>query len=64
MSIDRQGWAGGRLAFGYVVPDAKVGDMLARLTEMTAPPSDKIDAAAFNLGRWVVSVNTQLRDWW
>ena len=38
--------------------------MLDRLVEMTAPPSDKIDAAAFNLGKWIVSVNTQLRDWW
>ena len=50
-------------AFGYVVPDAKVADMADRLAEMTAPPSDKIDAAAFNLGRWIVSVNAQLRDW-
>lgn len=37
--------------------------MAARLVEMTAPPSDKIDAAAFNLGKWIVSVNAQLRDW-
>ncbi len=49
--------------FGYVVPDAKIRSMLDRLHAMTAPPSDKIDAAAFNLGRWVVSVNDQLRDW-
>lgn len=53
----------GETSFGYAVPDAKVGSMAARLAEMTAPPSDKIDAAAFNLGRWVVSVNAQLRDW-
>ena len=55
-------WAG-RTVFGYVVPDAKVVAMLGRLTEMTAPPSDKIDAGAFNLARWIVSINDQLRDW-
>jgi group II intron reverse transcriptase/maturase len=53
----------GETAFGYVVPDAKVSSMITRLAEMTQPPSDKIDAAAFNLGKWIVSVNTQLRDW-
>lgn len=53
----------GETAFGYVVPDAKAASMAARLVEMTAPPSDKIDAAAFNLGKWIVSVNAQLRDW-
>jgi group II intron reverse transcriptase/maturase len=53
----------GETAFGYAVPDAKVTSMAARLGEMTAPPSDKIDAAAFNLGKWIVSVNAQLRDW-
>jgi len=53
----------GETAFGYVVPEAKVASMIDRLVEMTQPPSDKIDAAAFNLGKWVVSVNAQLRDW-
>ena len=53
----------GATEFGYFVPGAKIESMLARLEEMTAPPSDKIDAAAFNLSRWIVSVNTQLRDW-
>jgi group II intron reverse transcriptase/maturase len=52
-----------RTAFGYVVPDEKVAAMLARLTEMTTPPSDRIDPSAFNLARWIVSINTQLRDW-
>ena len=52
-----------RLRFGYCVPEEKVRDMLARLTEMTTPPSERIDASAFNLGRWIVSINTQLRDW-
>lgn len=39
------------IAFGYAVPGAKVASMTARLVEMTTPPSDKIDAAAFNLGK-------------
>jgi group II intron reverse transcriptase/maturase len=53
----------GETAYGYAVPEAKTAGMIARLVEMTAPPSDKIDAATFNLGKWIVSVNTQLRDW-
>lgn len=53
----------GETAFGYVVPEEKVRDMIDRLVEMTVPPSDKIDAAAFNLSRWIVCVNAQLRDW-
>ena len=53
----------GETAFGYAVPPAKVTAMIERIGEMTTPPSDKIDAAAFNLGRWIVSVNVQLRDW-
>lgn len=54
---------GGRTRIGYVVPDAKVESMLERLTEMTVPPCDRIDGAAFNLGRWITSINEQLRDW-
>ena len=49
--------------FGHVVPESKLAGMLARLTEMTTPPSDKIDASAFNPARWIVSINDQLRDW-
>jgi RNA-directed DNA polymerase len=52
-----------RLTFGYAVPDGKVVDMLKRLTEMTAPPNERIDGSAFNLARWIVSINEQLRDW-
>jgi hypothetical protein len=37
--------------------------MLERVAEMTTPPSARIDPSAFNLGRWIVSVNDQLRDW-
>jgi group II intron reverse transcriptase/maturase len=68
------GWLGVRLQprirpwsprpqLGYVVPDDKVTAMLARLTEITTPPSDKIDPAAFNLARWIVSINDQMREW-
>lgn len=57
------GYPGRPARFGYAVPPAKVGSMLERLTAMTAPPSDKIDGSAFNIARWIVSVNEQLRDW-
>ncbi len=53
----------GRVEFSHVVPESKLAGMLARLAEMTAPPSDKIDASAFNPARWIVSINDQLRDW-
>jgi hypothetical protein len=53
-----------QVAFGYLVPDTKIVDMLDRLTEMTTPPSDKIDASAFNPEGWIVSLNEQLRDWY
>jgi hypothetical protein len=53
----------GKMRFGYFIPDDKVVSMLARVNEMTMPPSTRIDASAFNLGRWIVSVNEQLRDW-
>lgn len=49
--------------FGYVVPEAKVLKMMDRINEMTIPPSTRIDPAAFDLGRWIVSINSQLRDW-
>lgn len=57
-----QQWLG-YTTFGYIIPDAKVMQMLERLTEMTTPPSEKIDGSAFNLSRWIVSINDQLRDW-
>jgi hypothetical protein len=31
---------------------------------MTEPPNARIDAAAFDLGCWIGSINEQLRDWW
>lgn len=54
----------GSVRFGYVIPDDKVRDMLQRIVEMTAPPSSRIDAAAFDAARWIVSINTQLRQWY
>ena len=53
----------GKVRFGYLVPDDRVLAMLDRIGEMTVAPSNRIDAAAFNLGRWIVSVNEQLREW-
>ena len=53
----------GKLEFGYTVPDKKVLAMLERISEMTTPPSSRIDASAFDLGRWIVSVNDQMREW-
>ncbi|MGF1580764.1 MAG: reverse transcriptase domain-containing protein [Gemmataceae bacterium] len=53
----------GETTFGYLIPDAKVVEMLDRITEMTAPPSQRIDGSAFNPARWIVSINQQLRDW-
>lgn len=52
-----------RSTFGYVIPEAKVHAMLARVMEITTPPSDKIDAGVFNLEKWIVAINRQLRDW-
>lgn len=54
----------GRLEFAYVVPDGKVFKMLQRIDEMTVPPSARLDAGVFDLGRWLASLNEQLRDWW
>jgi len=54
----------GRLEFAYVVPDPKVFKMLQRIDEMTVPPSARLDAGVFDLGRWLASLNEQLRDWW
>lgn len=53
----------GWVTFGHAIPDAKVRDMIARLTEMTQPPNDRIAGAAFNAAKWIVSINDQLRDW-
>lgn len=54
---------GGKITFGYHVPDDKVRKTLHVLTEMTAAPSDRLGAGAFNLGGWIVSINDQLRQW-
>jgi RNA-directed DNA polymerase len=59
----RASYGHGRMIFGYVIPTDRVTRMLERLDEMTVPPSERIEAGAFNLSRWVVSINAQLRDW-
>ncbi|MEZ6141684.1 MAG: reverse transcriptase domain-containing protein [Zavarzinella sp.] len=51
------------LSFGYSIPASKVQNMVDRLSEMTALPSEKIDAAVFNLEKWIVAINQQLRQW-
>jgi len=58
----RNPWTG-RLRVGYYVRDEKVLHMLRRIDEMTLAPSERIDASAFNLSRWLVSINAELRDW-
>lgn len=55
---------GNKSAFGYLIPDGKVVEMLDRLSEMTTLPSARIDASAFNPEGWVLSLNEQLRDWY
>lgn len=66
MGVDlrpREAWATDRREFGYFVPAAKVARMIERIEEMTVPPSARIDPSAFDLGRWLASINEQLRDW-
>lgn len=53
----------GRRAYGYEVPGEKVARLLETLTEMTQPPSERIQSDAFRLGRWIASLNEQLRQW-
>jgi group II intron reverse transcriptase/maturase len=55
-------WAGAQ-SFGYVVPEAKVLKMMDRITDMTTPPSSRLDASAVRLDRWIVSLNEQYRSW-
>lgn len=62
LRVETNPWSG-KLQAGYTIPDTKVKSMLQRLADMTLPPSDKIDTQAFDLGRWIVSINDQLREW-
>ncbi|MEO8495706.1 MAG: reverse transcriptase domain-containing protein [Planctomycetota bacterium] len=50
--------------FAYFIPREKLPGMLSRISEMTVPPSTRINASAFDLGQWLVSINEQLDDWW
>jgi len=59
----QQNW-GSQVEFAYYVADDRVARMQERIDEMTVPPSTRIDSSAFDLGRWLVSINDQLRDWW
>lgn len=47
----------------FEVPGDRVARMLDHLTEMTALPSERLAGDAFNLSRWIVSLNEQLRQW-
>jgi hypothetical protein len=53
----------GKMRLAYLIPDEKVQRMLERVDEMTTLPSERINPDAFDLGRWLVSINEQLRDW-
>ena len=53
----------GKLVYRYEVPAKKVMHVLDTISEMTQVPSDRIGADAFNLSRWIVSLNDQLRQW-
>lgn len=61
VAVQRE-WEDAR-GFGYRVPAGKVRDMLARINEMTEPPSERIEVDAFDMGRWIASVNEQLESW-
>lgn len=50
--------------FAYFVPSPKLQRMQERIAEMTVPPNARIDPAAFDLAKWLQSINEQLRDWW
>lgn len=56
------GWRN-RTEFVHSIPDERVLAMLDRVRELTTPPSSRLDADVFDLGRWIVSINDQLRDW-
>ena len=54
---------GGRMTFGFVVPQAKIDDMLCGLAEMTTPPKNRLDQRAFDLPGWLTCLNEQLQAW-
>jgi hypothetical protein len=53
----------GRPTPGYLVAPARVARMLARLNELTEPPSPRLGTAPFRPAAWVTALNEQLRDW-
>jgi hypothetical protein len=38
--------------------------MLDRIDEITTPPSHRLDRETFDPARWIVSINSQLDDWY
>jgi len=52
------------VSFGYILQEDKVRKMLSEITDMTMPPSDRIDSATFDLGQWIVSINRRLNEWY
>lgn len=60
---ERSGRLLGRLDYGYTVPDRQVRQIVERIDELTAPPSSRLDNDVFDPSRWLVSINTQLRQW-
>lgn len=59
---DECGWSDGN-QFVFDIPDAKVKKMLRTIGEMTSLPDDRLNPDAFELSRWVVSLNEQLKEW-
>lgn len=53
----------GRTEFGYTVPERQLTRMIERIDELTTPPSSRIDIDVFDSSLWIVSINTQLRQW-
>lgn len=50
--------------YHYLIPTSRLEAMRERIAEMTVPPSERIDPAAFDMGRWLGSINEQMMDWW
>ncbi len=45
------------------VPEQRVLELIEQIDEMTMPPSERIEASAFDLGQWIKSLNTTLKQW-
>ncbi|GEM_PF-318754 len=58
----RRPWFDG-VRFACEIPPHKVVEMFERVNEMTVPPSQRLDPDVFDLGRWIASLNKQLKQW-